>query len=44
MISFKALHFANATLAGTELAHMIRKKQFQITDQSDYHHFLEFFV
>jgi putative transposase len=26
MMNFKAFHFASATLAGIELAHMIRKK------------------
>ena len=41
MMNFKAFHSANATLAGIELAHMIRKKQFKNTDLSDYHQFLE---
>jgi putative transposase len=37
MMSFKAFHSASAILAGIELAHMIRKKQFKNTDVSDYH-------
>jgi putative transposase len=41
MISFKSFHSASATLAGIELAHMIRKKQFKNPDLSDYHLFLE---
>jgi putative transposase len=41
MMNFKAFHSASATLAGIELAHMIRKKQFKNTDLSDYHQFLE---
>jgi putative transposase len=41
MMNFKAFHSASATLAGIELAHMIRKKQFTNTDLSDYHQFLK---
>jgi putative transposase len=41
MMNFKAFHSASATLAGIELAHMIRKKQFKNPDLSDYHQFLE---
>ena len=41
MMNFKAFHSASATLAGIELAHMIRKKQFNNPDLSDYHQFLE---
>jgi putative transposase len=42
MMNFKAFYSASATLAGIELAHMIRKKQFRNTGLSDYHQFLEF--
>ena len=38
---FKAFHSDSATLAGIELAHMIKKKQFKNTDLSYYHKFLE---
>jgi len=41
MMNFKAFHSASVMLAGNELAHMIRKKQFKKTGLSDYHQFLE---
>ena len=41
MMNFKAFYSASATLAGIELAHMIRNKQFKNTDLSNYHQFLE---
>ncbi len=41
MISFKAFYSASATLAGIELSHLIRKKQFKNPDLSEYHQFLE---
>jgi len=41
MMNFQAFHSASKTLAGIELAHMIRKKQFKNTDLSEYNQFLE---
>jgi putative transposase len=41
MMNFKAFHSASATLAGIELAHIIRKKQFKSPELSGYHQFLE---
>ena len=41
MMNFKAFHSASATLAGIQLGHMVRKKQFKNTNLSDYHQFLE---
>jgi putative transposase len=41
MMNFKAFHSASARLSGIDLAHMIRKKQLNNPDLSDYHQFLE---
>jgi hypothetical protein len=36
MMGFKALHSASATIAGIEVAHMIRKKQFANDNRSPF--------
>ena len=41
MLGFKALHSASATIAGIEVAHMIRKKQFDNHNRSPFEVFAE---
>ncbi|MEL4378125.1 IS6 family transposase [Brucella cytisi] len=41
MLSFKAFHSASATIAGIEVAHMIRKKQFANDNRSPFEVFAE---
>ena len=40
-MNIKAFRSVSAKLAGIELAHITRKKQFKNRDLSDYHQFLE---
>lgn len=39
MKGFKSVHSASATLEGIEVAHMIRKQQFDASGQSAFQHF-----
>jgi len=39
MMGFKAFHSATATIAGIEVAHMIRKRQFEANDLSAFQQF-----
>lgn len=41
MMGFKAFHSASATIAGIEVAHMIRKNQFANENQSPFQVFAE---
>lgn len=41
MMGFKAFHSASATIAGIEVAHMIRKSQFTNDNRSPFHTFAE---
>jgi len=39
MMGFKAFHSATAAIAGIEVAHMIRKRQFEANDLSAFQQF-----
>jgi len=41
MLDFKAFHSASANIAGTEVAHMIRKNQFASENRSPFEVFAE---